>query len=257
MPRGSRKAPKREYDPLDTYSTWDVRVARCFYYAYIIAAVIVVLGVWGVILDILIATGKLELFLEFNLGIQAAIIIGAITGHLFLLVLFYAMFRGGIVRMCRILFKDRLVAKKWEDYTTLRWLYAIALLGAIATITALVLGFLPTSFWEGYVDLLDWMVEHLTIAQWILIVGLELLLYIGIVFLVFVWWNHGVYVVLKNVKRIEEEERIDKEIDIETLKSMDEKERMKAYKSETGKKASYRGKETKGYTEWKQQKGLK
>ena len=53
MPRKGRSAPNRESDPLDVYSAWDIRYARFIFYGFILATVIVVLGVWGVILQVL------------------------------------------------------------------------------------------------------------------------------------------------------------------------------------------------------------
>ncbi|MHA1233102.1 MAG: hypothetical protein ACTSPQ_20950 [Candidatus Helarchaeota archaeon] len=72
-----------------------------------------------------------------------------------------------------------------------------------------------------------------------------------IVYLGFVLWNHGVFAVLKRVKRIEEEIEIEEEIKRDELKSLDEETLQKVYEKETGKRAIYRGKETKGYKSWK------
>ena len=87
MPRGARKAPDREPDPLDDYSTWDIRIAKVIYYGFILATAIFVLGVWALILNWVIRTGKWDFFVDLDLGYQIAIIGGAVTGHLFLLVL--------------------------------------------------------------------------------------------------------------------------------------------------------------------------
>ncbi|MHA1472314.1 MAG: hypothetical protein ACTSQW_04360 [Promethearchaeota archaeon] len=45
MPRKARKAPTRAVDPLDDYSTWDLRIAKTIYYSIIIASVITILGI--------------------------------------------------------------------------------------------------------------------------------------------------------------------------------------------------------------------
>jgi len=127
MPRTGRKAPDREPDPLDVYSMWDLRYAKVIYYGFILGTVILVLGVWGVIIGFLFAEGAWEVWLDLDLGFQIAIIAGAVTGHLFLLVLFYTLFRGGMVRLCQIMFKDRLIANKWTDYYGLRMLIGVAL----------------------------------------------------------------------------------------------------------------------------------
>ena len=86
-------------DPLEDYSTWDIRIAKGIYYGFILGTVILVLGIWGIILLFLFEGGAIDLFLDLALGFQIAIIAGAITGHLFLLVLFYTLFRGGMIKL--------------------------------------------------------------------------------------------------------------------------------------------------------------
>ncbi|MHA1727056.1 MAG: hypothetical protein ACTSYC_08765 [Promethearchaeota archaeon] len=253
--RKPRTEPERDYDPLDEYSTWDVRIAQAFYYAVIIATIIIVFGIWGTIIDLLLVNTRfLDFYLNLPLGFQVALIGGIVTGHLLLLVLFYALFRGGIVRTCSILFKDRLIAKKWEDYTVLRWLIAVTLLGVYVTVISVVVTILPLSTWAQ--NLTQWMIENFGIVHWILYAGLMTLLGIGLVFMAFVIFNHWVYWVLRRIKTIEEEEEIREEIVIERLRTADVKTRRKAYRKETGKRATYRGKETKGYIEWKKKKGI-
>ncbi|MBY8988266.1 MAG: hypothetical protein KGD61_07420, partial [Candidatus Lokiarchaeota archaeon] len=73
-----------------------------------------------------------------------------------------------------------------------------------------------------------------------------MLIYIG-----FALWNHGVFAVLKRVKRIEEEYEVEEEIKREELKGADDETLQKIYQKQTGKKAIYRGKETKGFIAWK------
>ena len=72
----------------------------------------------------------------------------------------------------------------------------------------------------------------------------------------FVLWNHGVYEVLKRVKRVEEEDEIKDQIKTEKLQKSDNEELKQVYRDETGRNPIYRGKETKGYTEWKRKKNL-
>ena len=117
----ANRAPDREPDPLDLYSTWDIRIAKFIFYGLIVATAIVVLGIWFVIITAIIPGTAWQVFLGLHLGFQIAIIAGVITGHLFLLVQFYTLFRGGMVKLCKALFKDRRLAKKWEDYSTLRF----------------------------------------------------------------------------------------------------------------------------------------
>jgi len=247
MPRKPRRAPERAPDPLDEYSTWDIRIAKIIYYGIILASVITILGIWLTILG----TGIMNEILSLGPGFVALIIIGIIAGHLFLLVLFYTLFRGGILKLCRRLFKDRVLAKKYEDYTTLRLLIAVTLIVIYMFLITLIVYIIPSFLWNLVANTWLYMVTNFNPGEWVLTVGIFMFVIILLVYLGFVLWNHGVYAVLKRVKRIEEEEEIEQEIKREQLKSMEEDELMQVYEKQTGKKAIYRGKETKGYQAWK------
>ncbi len=253
MPRPPRSAPIRDYKPLDEFSSWDIRIAKCIYYGYLISTVVTVFGIWGSIIGA-IPIEQWEVYMALPPGIQIAIVVGTITAHLFVVVLFYSLYRGGTTRMCKIIFKDRLVAKKWEDYWTLRMLVAVTLVGAYVTIIALILGLLPLAFFKSIAALFEWMVANFNFGNWALYVGLVMLLGVAIVFFGFVLWNHGVYAVLKRVKTIEEQDEVKDRIKTEELTNADETTRRKEYTKETGKPALYRGKETQGYMEWKKKK---
>ncbi|MFX1420119.1 MAG: hypothetical protein ACFE9N_14475 [Promethearchaeota archaeon] len=251
MPRAARKAPDREPDPLDLYSTWDLRIAKFIYYGLIVSTAIIVLGIWFVIITAIIPGAAWQFFLSLHLGFQIAIIAGIVTGHLFLLVLFYTLFRGGMVKLCAALFKDRRLAKKWEDYSTLRLLVGTALFSLYITLIALFIGFLPYAFWNTLWGWWLWMVDNFKFGLWVLWVGFMILLVIALIFFGFVLWNRGVFWVLSRVKTIEDELEVDERIKKEALKEMDERTLQSIYRKETGKKAIHRGKETRGYIDWK------
>ena len=257
MPRGSRKAATREPHPLDAYSTWDIRFAKLIYYGFILASIVLVLGIWALILNIILPSGAWTAFLALEIGYQIAIIAGAITGHLFLLVLFYTLFRGGMVRLCQVLFKDRLVAKKWEDYYGLRMLVGVALIGLYITILSLLIGLLPTVFFNTLGAMWVWMVANFEIGHWILWIGADILIIVGIIFIGLALWNRGVFWVLSHVKEIEEEIEIEEQIKKEAIRDSDERTLRDIYKKESGQKAIYRGKETKGYIVWKEKLNIK
>jgi len=251
MPRKPRRAPKLEYDPLEEYSTWDLRIAKFFYYSIILSAVVTILGLWLTIIAFLIETGKWDEIVSLGPGVGALIIVGIIIIHLFILVLFYILFRGGILKLCQKLFKDRILAKKYEDYSTLRLLIAVTLISIYIFIITLIFVIMPSIFWKLASDIWTYIVLHFNLGEWILLIGALMFVTILIVYLGFVLWNHGVFAVLKRVKRIEEEIEIEEEIKRDELKSLDEETLQKVYEKETGKRAIYRGKETKGYKSWK------
>jgi len=248
--RKARTAPEYE-DPFEDYSTWDLRIAKTIYYGIILASVITITGIWLTIIGLLIDTGRWNDFINLGLGWVTLIIVGIIVLHLFLLVLFYILFRGGVLKLCKKLFKDRLIAKKYEDHTTLRLLLAVTLLSIYIFVITLIVIILPTIFWQTAATFWTWVITTFNFGNWFLFIGLIMFLVILIVYLGFVFWNHSVYAVLKRVKKIEEEYEIDEEIKREELSGLDEKTLQKVYKKETGKNPIYRGKETKGYVQWK------
>jgi len=249
MPRKSRKAPTRDADPLDQYSTWDLRIAKTIYYSIIIASAVTILGIWLIIIGWLVETGRWDQVAALGIGVVALIIVGIVVLHLFLLVLFYVLFRGGILKLCQRLFKDRVLAKKYEDYTTLRLLIAVTLVGVYIFLITLLVVILPSFFWKLVADF--WAIVLGFDWEWVLFVGIVLFIIVMLVYIGFALWNHGVFAVLKRVKRIEEEYEVEEEIKREELKGADDETLQKIYENQTGKKAIYRGKETKGFRSWK------
>ncbi|NHJ23969.1 MAG: hypothetical protein EAX89_05310 [Candidatus Lokiarchaeota archaeon] len=149
------------------------------------------------------------------------------------------------------MFKDRLLAKKYEDYSTLRLLIAVTLISIYIFLIALVFVIMPQVFWQLVADLWMFIITTFGPGEWVLLVGVLMFIIILLVYLGFVLWNKGVFSVLKRVKRIEEEYEIEEEIKKEELMGADEETLQAVYEKQTGKRAIYRGKETKGYTAWK------
>ena len=251
MPRKARKEPTRTADPLDAYSTWDLRIAKTIYYSIILASATTILGIWLTIIGWLVESGRWDTVVSWGLGAGALIIVGIIVLHLFLLVLFYVLFRGGILRLCQRLFKDRVLAKKYEDYSTLRLLIAVTLASVYLFLITLLVVILPSFFLELVADVWIFIVTTFNPGEWVLFVGLVMFVIVILVYLGFVIWNHGVFAVLKRVKRIEEEDEVDEQIKREELKGLDDETLKKVYSKQTGKKAVYRGKETKAFLSWK------
>ena len=253
MPRKARKAPTRTVDPLDDYSTWDLRIAKTIYYSIILASVITILGIWLTLIGWLIESGRWAIIESWGFGAGILIIVGIIVLHLFLLVLFYVLFRGGILKLCQRLFKDRVLAKKYEDYTTLRLLIAVTLASVYLFLITFILVILPSLIWNIVKTALEYLFGTVitNLGEWILFIGLVMFVIVVLVYIGFVIWNHGVFTVLKRVKRIEEEYEVDEQIKRDELKGADEETLQKIFEKQMGKKAIYRGKETKAFKAWK------
>ncbi|MGQ4875226.1 MAG: hypothetical protein ACP6IY_14260 [Promethearchaeia archaeon] len=252
MPRKPRREPK--LDPLDEFSSWNKRIAVIFFLATFISTLIILIGIWVSIFIYLAEQGILAWMATIELGYIIAIIMAIIALHLFVAVLFYILFKGSHDRLLKMLFKDRMLAKKYEDYSTLRILIGLLLWAIFISIVALIIALLPAAFGQALATMWDWMIKTFNAGQWILWFGCVCLSIVGIFFMLFVLWNKGVYWVLKRIKTIEEEKEIEEEIEKEALRKADKQELYKIYKKETGKSAVYRGKETKGFIEWKKKR---
>jgi len=249
--RSPRRAPKSD-DPYDPYSTWDIRIARTFFWAMIFNIVIVILGIWWTIVAILADAGLLAVIAGWDFSAIVLLIVGIVILHLGIAVLFYVLFRGGKLKVLKLLFKDRIVAKKYEDFQSLRILLAFILISIYIFVLALVIFIIPGSFFQEFGPVFwTWFLHNLLLGIGIFIFIILLISFIG-----FVLWNHWVYWVLRKLKRIEEEREIKEIIEIEKLEKADDETLYQAYHKETGKNAIYRNKETKGYLEWKEKKGL-
>ena len=256
MPRRSRKAPDRPENPLDMYSTWDIRIARLFYYLFVVAVLIIMVGLYVSILLLPNVQTLWDWLAQLDLAFQIALIGAIVTAHILVLVFFYSAFRGGIFRMCRILYKNRKIARKYEDKTMLRWLVGILLLGVYFTIFAIIIGLVTENFLKTIADLWIWMVKSFNVGHWILWLGLVTFCVLVFFFFIFVIWNDLVYVFLRMIAHEEEKEEVDIEIKRERVKKMSEEDRMKEYTKDTGRAATIRGRETRGYKSWKKKMGV-
>lgn len=252
--RAPRKAPVMDKDPFDEYSTWDIRLAQVFYYVFIGAVLWTVIGIWLAIFGSMVETGQWEVFAGFDLSLQVVIIAGIIALNIFLLVLFYILFRGGILRLCKVLFKDRIIAKKYEDFWTLRVLIALLLMVLYVAIIALIIWILPLATFQSLASFLDELYSTFNPGDWFLYIGLMGLAVWFIIFFALVLWNNGVYWVLKRIKTIEEEDEVKERIKTEKFMNMNDEELAEAYKKDTGKNPFYKGKPTKGFIVWKKKK---
>ena len=98
---------------------------------------------------------------------------------------------------------------------------------------------LPSFFWE-LVESFWTYIFTLNPGEKVLFIGIVIFTLVMIIYIGLVLWNHGVFAVLKRVKRIEEEYEVEEEIKKDELKGADEETLQKLYNKQTGKKAIYR-----------------
>jgi len=92
------------------------------------------------------------------------------------------LFRGGILKLCQRLFKDRVLAKKYEDYTTLRLLIAVTLAGVYLFLITLLVVILPSLFWDLVEDFLNFIKATFGLGEWILFIGIVMFVIVILVY---------------------------------------------------------------------------
>ena len=89
------------------YTKTQRKISTVLYILVIIAALVTIGGTIYTIADLIMATGKLELFQTLNLGYQVAIIGGLLAGLFFLLIFFYGLYKKGSTLILTNIFKKR------------------------------------------------------------------------------------------------------------------------------------------------------
>ena len=77
---------------ISLYTNTQRKISTVLYILVIIAALVTIGGAIYTIADLILATGKMELFQALNFGYQMAIIGGLLAGLFFLLIFFYGFF---------------------------------------------------------------------------------------------------------------------------------------------------------------------
>lgn len=184
------------------------RTIAAIIYIFIVIATITTLGgiIWT-IADIFIApTGKLELFLDLNLGYQIAIVGGFSAGLFFLLVFFFGLFKKTSRSLIKFIYRRRELEEKYKNRIDVK----IGAGGLLISLLAIILGTLFAIIWDlitepsgasfSLLNLLD------STGPWVLFVGIVLFLLIGAVLFMIYFWKNGYYLILKIMGILEKEE---------------------------------------------------
>jgi len=184
------------------------RTIAAIIYIFIVIATITTLGgiIWTVA-DLFIApTGKLELFLDLNLGYQIAIVGGFSAGLFFLLVFFFGLFKKSSRSLIKFIYRKRELEEKYKNRKDVK----IGAGGLLISLLAIILGTLFAIIWDlitgpsgdtfSLLNLLD------STGPWVLFVGIDLFLLIGAVLFMIYFWKNGYYLILKIMGILEKEE---------------------------------------------------
>ncbi|TXT66866.1 MAG: conserved membrane protein of unknown function [Promethearchaeota archaeon] len=190
------------------YSDKKEKVATVFYIILVAAWLVTIAGSIWTIADILNPTGKLEAFLNINLGYQIAIIGGILAGLFFLLVFFIGFYKRGIKTILKILYKKRELEEKYKNRIDVQ----IAAAGFLISLIVVIVGLGIALLWDTFSGTDEAIFSFTTLilvfpnGVLVLFAGLGLFLIIGIIIFIIYFIRNGYYLVLKIFGILEKEE---------------------------------------------------
>ena len=133
-------------DIISEYSDRKKTVATGFYISLVVAWVITIAGAIYTIADILNPTGKLEAFLDFNIGYQIAIIGGFLAGLFFLLNFFIGFYKRGTGTILKVLYRKRELEEKYKNRLDIK----IVAAGFLVCIVDSIVGISIALLWDTF-----------------------------------------------------------------------------------------------------------
>jgi len=200
-------SPMIEPRPKVEYNKAQRTTATVFYVLTVASCLIIIGGAVYSLGDFITPTGKMEAFLALNLGYQIAIIGTFLAGLFFLLIFFFGLFKKGRKWILRIAFKVREVEEQYKNRINVK----IVAGGLLLSIIAIIIGIVYAVIEEILLGSpsgspLSGLLSSFSIGNWVLFIGISLLLisFTGL-FLIY-FWKNGYIVILKIMGTLEKEE---------------------------------------------------
>jgi len=182
-------------------------VATIFYIAITITVIVIIAGIVYTIADLVMATGKMALFLSLNFGYQIAIIGTLLAGLFFLVVYFYGLYKKGRSLILKNIFRKKLFNDKYRNRIGVK----IAAGALMFSIFAIIIGILTAVIYDLFTRpasgdriTLSTIFAEMSQGQVVLFIGMLMLLIIGLVFFLNYLWYNGYYLILRMIKDLEE-----------------------------------------------------
>lgn len=188
------------------YTKTQRKISTVLYILVIIAVLVTIGGAIYTIADLIMATGKMELYQTLNFGYQVAIIGGLLAGLFFLLIFFYGLYKKGSTLILNNIFKKRIYNDKYKGRITVR----LAAGALMFSIFAIIIGIFFAVFWDltmrpaGGEGTLTTALENFSQGQVVLAIGLGLFVIIGLIFSLNYLWYNGYYMILKMITDLED-----------------------------------------------------
>lgn len=191
------------------YSGGKKLIANILYISIVISLIMCIGSIVWLVLDVIMAQGKMELFLSWSFGIQIAIVGTILAALFFLLIIFYGLFKRGTSVLLKIIFKPRELEERYRHRTGVRIIAGMLMV----SLFAIILGIVFAVFYEFIVAILgrteftlSGVLENLSGGQIALIISVSYLIVNGLAFaLVYLWFN-GYGLILKMLYTLEEED---------------------------------------------------
>jgi hypothetical protein len=184
-------------------------IATIFYIAITITIIIIIAGIVYTIADLIMATGKMAIFLSLNFGYQVAIIGTLLAGLFFFVVYFYGLYKKGRLLILRNIFRKKLFSDKYRNRIGVK----IAAGALMISIFAIIIGILTAVIYDLFTSpargdrvTLSTLFADFSQGQVVLFIGMLMLLIIGLIFFLNYLWYNGYYLIIRMIKDLEEED---------------------------------------------------
>ena len=192
----------------ENYTQKQKKIALILYIAISITIIVIIAGIVYTIADIIMETGKMELFLSLNFGYQIAVIGTLFAGLFFLVVYFFGLYRKGVNVILKNIFRKKVYNDKYRNRTGVR----IAAGALMISIFSIILGIIVAIFYDVFTapsnggrTTLTTVFKDLSQGQIVLFIGIIMLVIIGLVFALNYLWYNGYYTILRLIEDLEEE----------------------------------------------------
>lgn len=174
------------------FSKFQTIIATIFYISLVIACLIAIGGVVYTIADLIMASGKLELFQGINLGYQIAIIGALFAGLFVLIVIGIGLGKKGKGFLLKTIFRKKTLHSKYKNRTPIKIITICLLLSIFSIIIGLIAAFL----YDLIMGVSFPSSQIFSQGQITLFVGIMLLIVIGLIIGLFYLWQNGYYLII-------------------------------------------------------------
>ncbi|TXT56235.1 MAG: conserved membrane protein of unknown function [Promethearchaeota archaeon] len=186
------------------YTDRQVKVATGFYIAIVASFIVTVFGAIYTFADLIAPTGKLDAFLQLNLGYQIAIVAGFSAGLFFLLIFFFGLYKRGTKSILKSIFKVRHLEEKYKNRLEIKLAAWGLLVSMSAVIVGLVIAIFQDLFFNVETSILWQLIANFSIGMTVLSIGIMMFIVIGLCLFIIYFWKNSYYLILKLVGGLEE-----------------------------------------------------